>query len=320
MGQVFSNLALRAKLMLIAVTFIIMTVPAFTLSYFTIEDQSAVMQVQLLPAFADQNLLSDLLLAVSESGGALNKAVALANGSASDARIKELIKECKGQLDTVDMAFGKLRGATVISDNQDTAINDTAAKFLKAVEDLLDMLDGDPVTALTMLENTFSKYSLLRASVDAIVDKQSKVVSEIKNAAERDTKKADEFLLIVGLLAYLISFIAVFFIARSMTTGVGCALHVMNKLSEGNLALNIPYPNREDNVGQIFQGLQVFKDKAFEKIHLEQIKRQENDAKLAHGEHINALTRNFEGAANLRNQPDFSARRKYSWARSSKNS
>ena len=102
MRQVLVNLPLRIKLMLIIVAFVITTVPIFSLSYYTIGHQSMVLQTQLFPAFEEQDLLGNLLLAVSESGGALNQAVALGNGGASDAKVRELIKICKSQLDAVD--------------------------------------------------------------------------------------------------------------------------------------------------------------------------------------------------------------------------
>lgn len=67
------------------------------------DDQRAVMLTQLHSTAARNSLISPQLLVVIESGDALNKAFALANGSASDARIKKIIDGCRGQ---PDAAFG----------------------------------------------------------------------------------------------------------------------------------------------------------------------------------------------------------------------
>jgi methyl-accepting chemotaxis protein len=296
--QVFVNLQLRIKLTLIVVTFVVTTVPIFSLSYYTIGHQSLVLQTQLFPAFDEQDLLGDLLLTVSESGGTLNQAVALGNGGASDAKIRELIKVCKHHLDAVDAALGKLNSFAAITENRRNELSQQSSKFRKSVEDVLDMLDGDPATALAMLAQTNSQYSTLRNSVGSIAETQSEAVSAIKGAAEYNAIQANQVLLVAGLFAYIFSTLLVLVISSSITKGIASALSAMSKLARGDLTVDIPYQDRKDEVGQIARGLGIFKDNALEKVHLDEVQRHENDVKLAHGERIKALTRGFEGTAN----------------------
>ena len=298
MRRVFINLMMRTKLMLIVVAFVITTVPIFSLSYYTIGQQSSVLQSQLFPAFSEQDWLGELLLAVSESDGALNRAVALGNGGASDAKVGELINACKGQLNAVNTALASLKESTIITENRKSELNLAAKNFRKSVEEVLDMLEGDPATALAMLERTFAHYTTLRKSVGSILDNQSEVVSAIKNAVEIGARQANQILLVAGLIAYLISFVAVYLISKSITKGVGSALKVMHRLAKGDLTVEIPYLDRKDEVGQIAHSLGVFKGNAIEKAQLDKIQRQENELKLAHGDRITALTRGFEDKAN----------------------
>ena len=298
MRQAFINLPLRIKLTLIVVTFVVTTVPIFSLSYYTIGHQSLVLQTQLFPAFDEQDWLGDLLLAVSESGGTLNQAVALGNGGASDGKIRELIKVCKHHLDAVDAALGKLNGLAGITESRRNELNQQSSKFRKSVEDVLDMLDGDPATALAMLAQTNSQYSMLRNSVGSIANTQSEAVSAIKSTAEYNAIQANQVLLVAGLFAYIFSMLLVLVISSSITKGIASALSAMSNLARGDLTVDIPYQDRKDEVGQIARGLGIFKDNALEKSHLDEVQRTENDAKLAHGERIKALTRGFEGKAN----------------------
>ena len=298
MRQAFVNIPLRFKLMLIVVVFVCTTTPIFSLSYYTIGHQSSVLQSQLFPAFEEQDWLGDLLLAVSESGGALNQAVALGNGGASDLKIRELIKVCKGQLDAVDAALMKLKSSSTVSDIQGKELNRQASKYRKSVEDVLDMLDGDAATALAMLAQTNSQYTSLRNIVGGIVDAQSEAVSAIKGAAEHSAAQANQVLLVAGLAAYIVSILLVGVISLNITKGITSALLVMERLAKGNLAVDIPDQDRKDEVGKIARGLGIFKDNALEKVRLDEVQRQENETKLAHGERIEALTKGFESKAN----------------------
>ena len=298
MKTYYHNMALRSKMLLITIVFAATTLPIIALSYSTIDAQSAILRTRLLPEFAKKDWLDDLLLAVSESGGALNQAVALGSGGASDAKLKDLISIGAKYLASIDVALEKLKLSNDFTTAQKTEVLAAAKEFHKAVDEVFEMLDGDPATALAMLQRPNDIYKILRNNIDAMADAQGESLALLKDAIERDANSAITILLLSGLSAYALSFLAVYIIGRSIIKAMSATLRVLNKLANGELSTDIPYLNRKDEIGAIARGLGVFKENALDKIRLDEIHRQDNDNKLAHGERIKSLTKIFEGSAN----------------------
>ena len=266
MKTYYHNMALRSKMLLITIVFAATTLPIIALSYSTIDAQSAILRTRLLPEFAKKDWLDDLLLAVSESGGALNQAVALGSGGASDAKLKDLISIGAKYLASIDVALEKLKLSNDFTTAQKTEVLAAAKEFHKAVDEVFEMLDGDPATALAMLQRPNDIYKILRNNIDAMADAQGESLALLKDAIERDANSAITILLLSGLSAYALSFLAVYIIGRSIIKAMSATLRVLNKLANGELSTDIPYLNRKDEIGAIARGLGVFKENALDKI------------------------------------------------------
>ena len=147
-------------------------------------------------------------------------------------------------------------------------------RFWKSVEDgLLPALARKDTTAA---EEAYAKltsaYNSHRSIIDSIVESANKLNSALeKSAAERDVaftaivwSVSGAVLLIVTLGLIGIAFGVVRPIVRMTTT--------MKQLAAGGLAIEIPYVERQDEIGSMAGAMQVFKENAVENERLQ--KRQ----------------------------------------------
>ena len=280
MLRLFVNLSLRFKLFLIVVVFAATTVPLFVVSYATINEQRTTISSVLFVEFGRQQGLGALTLAVAKSNGALYQAAALSNAGVSDAKLKELIAACHGQLAAIDGTVGRLRdGYTFTGEAKQRfeAIQSGVVRYRKAVTDVLDMLDGDPATALAMLAEVGKIHALLQTEVDAINAAQDRTVATVRSETTASAERAVSILLIAGIVAYLVSFLVTLLLARHINHGITGATSVMAVLAGGRHDVEVPYLDRGDEVGAMAQALQVFKDKGIEADRLRSAREVERE-------------------------------------------
>ena len=278
MTHVFSNISLRLKLFLIVVVFSVTTIPLFILSYSTIRGERTTISSVLFVEFGRQHALSDLTLAVSRSNGSLYQAVALGNAGVSDAKLKELVAECIRHLATIDTALERLKsgeGLTGASAKLFEGIRGAVAAYHKAVAEVLEMLDADPATALALLANVEKIYGGLRRQVEEINAIQDREVAGVQAETVVTADRAISILLTAGIVAFMVSLLVTWLLARHINHGITGATATMVRLAGGDLEIEIPGLGRGDEVGAMARALEVFKESAVEAERLRRSQEQE---------------------------------------------
>ena len=278
MTSAFSNLSLRLKLFLIVVVFSATTIPLFVLSYSTISDERTTISSVLFVEFGRQQSLSDLTLAVSTTSGGLYQAAAMGNAGVSETRLKELMAECTRHLAAIDAAVERLKSGAALSGEAAElfkSIQGTVVAYRKAVQDVLEMLDADPATALAMLAGVEKIYGKLQKLVDEINAGQDREVAAVQGETVVNADRAISILLTAGLIAFAVSLLVTWLLARHINHGVTDATAAMGRLAGGDLATEIPGLGRGDEVGAMARALQVFKDNGIEADRLRRLQELE---------------------------------------------
>jgi methyl-accepting chemotaxis protein len=116
---------------------------------------------------------------------------------------------------------------------------------------------------------------------------------------------------IIGLMVVLIVGVVGFFLSRTIATPMVRLTNVMGSLAEGDNDIDVPCQARADELGDMGQAVQVFKDNAIEKLRLEEEEKkavagrerqkdaerqreaEENEVRQARQENIDKLTSGF---------------------------
>jgi methyl-accepting chemotaxis protein len=280
MGRLFANLSLRLKLLLIAGVFAATTMPLFGLSYATISEQKNAISSVLFVEFGRQNDLAVLTLAVAKANGTLYRAAALSNAGVSDAKLKELYAACRGQLQAIETAAQRLESSfasSSVARDRLGAIGAALGTYRKAVNDVLEMLDADPATALALLPDMSTAYDRLEGAVDEVNAAEDRTVGTVQTATTSSADRAVSILLVAGIVAYLVTFLVTLLLSRHINRGITGATRVMGRLAGGDLEVDIPYRSRRDEVGAMARALEVFKTHAREAEHLRRVREEERE-------------------------------------------
>ncbi|WLB54507.1 methyl-accepting chemotaxis protein [Bradyrhizobium japonicum] len=160
-------------------------------------------------------------------------------------------------------------------------------KFWKLLSDqLLPALKAKDVAgaerAYAQLKGAYTAH---RAVIDSIVESANKQNADMeKLAAERDSSI---LYILLGVSAAVLAFIAagLLGVALGVVRPIVRMTDTMQKLATGDLAADIPFAHRQDEVGSMAGALQVFKQGAIENSRLreEQLRKEQEAATAKRG-------------------------------------
>lgn len=147
-------------------------------------------------------------------------------------------------------------------------------RFWKNVEDgLLPALARKDTTAA---EGAYAKvtsaYNSHRAIIDSIVESANKLNSELEKSAGESDATFTAIVWSVSGAVLLIVTLGLFGIAFGVVRPIVRMTDAMKKLAAGDLAIEIPFVERRDEIGSMAGAMQVFKENASENARLQ--KRQ----------------------------------------------
>jgi methyl-accepting chemotaxis protein len=139
-------------------------------------------------------------------------------------------------------------------------------RFWKNVEDgLLPALARKDTTAA---EDAYAKvtsaYNSHRAIIDSIVESANKLNSELEKSAGESDAAYTAIVWSVSGAVLLIVTLGLFGIAFGVVRPIVRMTAAMKKLAAGDLAIEIPYVERRDEIGSMAGAMQVFKENASE--------------------------------------------------------
>ena len=104
------------------------------------------------------------------------------------------------------------------------------------------------------------------------------------------------FMTVVILLgaAILIGVLVGFYLVRDVSAGIRSIVTPMKALGEGDLTANVPHQGEKTEIGTMADTLQVFKEALIAKKAADEAAAADADAKIARGQRVDGITRDFE--------------------------
>lgn len=169
-------------------------------------------------------------------------------------------------------------------------------KFWKASDQLLPALKArDTAASERVYAQLKDAYTAHRAIIDGIVESANKQNAAMERlAADRDSAM---LYILLGVSIAVLAFIAagLLGVALGVVRPIVRMTGTMQKLATGDLAAEIPFAQRRDEVGSMAGALLVFKQAAIENSRLrEEQLRQEQEAALAKRSALNQMAETVE--------------------------
>jgi methyl-accepting chemotaxis protein len=184
-----------------------------------------------------------------------------------------------GQADTaikaVDQTIADLRG---IGDHPDRAIATVAATAVSAMEEMR-AIAGEAARSVGMRDTTAGKTVPIREESNRIIDQALSATAEVNAAQYRvvDEAISSARYSAIGfsVLAVIVMIGSAVFGSRAVGRPIGRIAGVLERLAEGDRAIEVPFVDRRDEVGEAARAAAVFKENL---IRLDQMAQQQKQA------------------------------------------
>jgi methyl-accepting chemotaxis protein len=158
-----------------------------------------------------------------------------------------------------------------------------------AIEQALAKGAKSPLTDTELVRDSNTALDIIVAIPMAALDA---VVEHVNARARRAATDVllQSALLIVSLGVAVLGFGVAW---RRVARPINVISSAMNQVAEGDLAVEVPFRERGDEVGRLARALEVFKHNAVVKRQIETEQAAERQQKEQHAQHLAALTRDF---------------------------
>ena len=190
-------------------------------------------------------------------------------------------------------------GGLAIPDETIKALRTQVKELAKPIQDVIEMLSVDPAMATMFLNDVTDRFAALTKVTDAlkqVVDKVNNEVDAVQAKALSDALV--EIMIVVGV-AVVLALGAAVLGGRAIANPVRQITGIMTKLAEHDLSVAIPGVDRKDELGGMARAVEVFKQNAITADRLSAEQAAQNEAKLRRTQHIDELTKTFEGKVGL---------------------
>ena len=193
----------------------------------------------------------------------------------------ELVKYLlRHRLDDANQAINAIKSATATAENMVIAITHDQRKLqaqsllanLKQYGDILANLTAKMTARDAIIEDQLKKIgpSVTKRSSE-LQERLAKKQQESEPATIAIINNAVFHSLTIVVIATLLGLLLAFLVTRAIARPIRAMTQAMEKLSHGDLAVDIPAQDHRDEVGAMAQAVQVFKDNALE---VERLKRE----------------------------------------------
>ena len=150
-------------------------------------------------------------------------------------------------------------------------------EYTEQVENVLGMLDLDFTAAVSFLFTAQESHTVLTAELEKMISASRDDVNNVVALSQQETEEFITQLTVISGIILLVSLIISMLIGRSVRTPVVTMTRTMTALAEGKLDVDIPCRNQTDEIGQMANTVEVFKQNAIEvqNSHEEEARRTE---------------------------------------------
>ena len=174
------------------------------------------------------------------------------------------------------------------------AAETTFQAYSEGAGETIEMAQLDAAYGVMMMGETNKQFEILRAQFEALSDGlQERRVSIVTNMlASMATARNTLVMIVAG--AALISILAAVLVGRAISQPVVRLTGIMTALAGGDSSVSVPDRARRDEIGEMAQAVQVFKENGIERERLEAQQAEERISKEKRVQVMDELTRAFE--------------------------
>ena len=269
----FDNLSVQFKASLASALLLVCLLALGAHAYLTSTRSAAGLRVLSTELVPKQQAFSDVGNAVVATHMKIFRYVSWASNGLGEKVLKPLEDEIQVELDASSARMDALTQRPDLSDDETAALQVLVAKWRSCKAQALDTIDvgrTDAPMATMMIGQTDDSFeavdSDLRKMTQAIVAKATALQSQLSSNAQRN----QQVVVWVTLLGLLISVVVAIVISRSIVRPIRAITDVMQRLSAGEIDVEMDHGVRSDEIGKMANAIHVFRKNIIDKDRVEQ--------------------------------------------------
>ena len=269
----FDNLSVQFKASLASGLLLVCLLALGAHAYLTSTRSAAGLRVLSNELVPKQQAFSDVGNAVVATHMKIFRYVSWASNGLGEKVLKPLEGEIHVELDASSARMKALTQRPDLSDEETAALQVLVAKWRSCKAQALDTIDvgrTDAPMATMMIGQTDDSFeavdSDLRKMTQAIIAKATALQSQLSSNAQRN----QQVVVWVTLLGLLISVVVAIVISRSIVRPIRAITDVMQRLSAGEIDVDMDHGLRRDEIGKMANAIHVFRKNIIDKDRIEQ--------------------------------------------------
>ena len=152
----------------------------------------------------------------------------------------------------------------------------------------------NPAAANADFPSFIEEFKALETAMGDVSGKIEAAVGDAQGHADSMGRVATISILVAAVSGVLILLLCAAALVRSIVRPTVAMTNAMSKLAQGDMAVDIPALERQDEIGRMAAAVQVFKDNALKAAELATVTRQEQRAKEARARRLDQLSGQFD--------------------------
>src|SRR3984885_8783161 len=270
---IFNNLSIQLKASAASALLLICLLGLGANAYLTSTRSAAGLQVLTNHLIPKQREFTQVSEAVVATHMKIFRYVSWASNGVSHILLKPLYAEINSDLDTASNRIAALAQRPDLSSLERTAMQGLLAKWQickNQAKDTIDVGQTDAPMATMMLGQTDDTFKAVDTDIQDLSAAISYNANDVSTALYSAAEWNKTLIIEITLAGILISTFVAFIVGRSIVRPIESITNVMQRLSAGEIDVDIGHRDRRDEVGRMVDAIDVFRKNIIDRRAMEQ--------------------------------------------------
>ncbi|MGE5505178.1 MAG: methyl-accepting chemotaxis protein [Actinomycetota bacterium] len=267
MDGLFRDMGIRQKLAIAPVLIVVAALCLGVLVGTITSSQDRALETLYHGSFSKKQIVNDLARTLEAVGSGLYRSITWQNAGADDATVKGAIAATLKRIDGIALQLDALQGRVEPGSAEAGTLAEVraaATAYAGKAREVLDMLDSDPVMAVTLLRQAERLAAKVEQAVADWSELQTRQNDALFDRTQADSRRSFNVFVAIMVAAFGGATLLILQIGRGIHGAVAVLTGIMTRLAAGDRSVEVSGAERRDELGDMARAVQVFKDHAIE--------------------------------------------------------
>jgi adenylate cyclase len=270
---IFNNLSIQIKASIASVLLLICLLGLGANAYLTSTRSAEGLRVLTNELIPKQQAFSQANEAVVATHMKIFRYVSWASNGVSHTLLDPLHAEIKADLDKLSYRIAALARRPDLSASERKSMQELLSQWQICKEhakDTIDVGESDAAMATMMLGQTDETFKAVDATFQNLSNAISETARGLTNRLYSDAEVNKNLVILVTIIGFLISGFVAIIVGQSIVRPIEAVTDAMQRLSAGEINVEVGHRNRRDEIGRMVEAIEVFRKNIIDRHAMEQ--------------------------------------------------